>query len=80
MFSLTSSILKKLLINLSPVPETGFVAFMEKYLFSSLNYFSVVKVVMHFIFQEEKTVDEHDADRTASIKYVSFQCYFCPVC
>ena len=44
---------------------------MEKSLFSSLHYFSVVKIVMHFIFQEEKTVDERDPDRTAAKKYVS---------
>ena len=59
-------------INFTPVPETmQFRFFMEKSLFSSLHYFSVVKVVMHFIFQEEKTVDERDPDRTTAKKYVS---------
>ena len=72
MFSLTSSILKETTDKLVSCTRNRVVAFMEKYLFSSLHYFSVVKVVMHFIFQEERTVDEHDADRAASKKYVRF--------
>jgi len=31
----------------------------------------MLKVVMRVIFQEEKTVDERDANSTASKKYVS---------
>ena len=50
--------------------QFSFLSVMEKSLFSSLQYFFVVNVVMHFIFQEEKTVDERDADRTAAKKYV----------
>lgn len=39
----------------------------------------MLKVVMRVIFQEEKTVDERDANSTASKKYVSSGFFFLPL-